>query len=98
VEKNMFISLSKTLARFGGFRLGVGMRLSKKNMIWMSLIVITIQMFKAMWYMMIVLFWLMYALGYGIYKAYKWMFKFYIWAFKKIKPHCMAMFNKVKKA
>ena len=67
----MFISFSKTIARFGGFRLGVGMRLSKKNAIWMSLIVLFVAMFQLMWYMLILCGWMMYAVCYGIYWCIK---------------------------
>ena len=73
--KKMFISLSKTLARFGGFRLGVGMRITKNNMIWMSLIVMMVQIFKAMWYLMIVSFWMVYAVIYGVIYIYCKIFK-----------------------
>ena len=62
----MFISLSKTLARFGGFRLGVGMRITKKNALWMSFIVMFVCMIKATWYMMILCGWIIYAMFYGI--------------------------------
>jgi hypothetical protein len=81
---NMFIGFSKTLARFGGFRLGVGMRVTKNNVLWMSLIVMIIQMFKAMWYMMVVAAWFTYALFYGIIIGYKWLIKFFIWLFRKV--------------
>ncbi len=67
----MFISFSKTIARFGGFRLGVGMRVNKKNAIWVSLIVMFVAMFKAMWYMMILCGWLIYAMFYGMYWCIK---------------------------
>ena len=67
----MFISFSKTIARFGGFRLGVGMRLNKKNAIWMSLIVLFVAMFQLMWYMLILCGWMMYAVCYGIYWCIK---------------------------
>ena len=62
----MFISFSKTLAKFGGFRLGVGMRLTKKNSVWMLFIIMFIAIFKAMWYLMILTFWLIYAMIYGM--------------------------------
>ena len=80
----MFISLSKTLARVGGVRLGLGIRMTKNNIIWMSLIIMTIQIFKAMWYMMIVVFWLMYAMIYGVVWLYCKMFKTSIPLFKKL--------------
>lgn len=62
----MFISFSKTLARFGGFRLGLGMRMTKKNAIWMLFVLMFVCIFKMMWYMMILCFWLMYAMIYWI--------------------------------
>ena len=61
----MFFSFSKTVARFGGFRLGVGMRVNKKNAIWMSFLVMFIAMFKAVWYMLLLCGWLTYAVCYG---------------------------------
>ena len=51
----MFLSLSKTLARFGGFRLGLGLRLTKKNAIWMLFLVMFVYLLQAMWYMMILI-------------------------------------------
>lgn len=67
----MFLSFSQTLARFGGFRLGVGVRLNKKNSIWMLFVIMFVAIFKAMWYMMILIFWLMYAMVYGVIYAIK---------------------------
>lgn len=63
----MFFSLSKTISKFGGFRLGVGIRITKNNVLWMSLIVLFINIFKLMWYAVILCFWLIYAVFYGIY-------------------------------
>ena len=67
----MFISLSKTIARFGGFRLGIGMRLNKKNVIWLSLIVMFVAMFRLIWYMLLLCGWMVYAVCYGIYWCIK---------------------------
>lgn len=67
----MFISLSKTLARCGGFRLGVGLRITKNNAIWMSFIVMFAYMIKAVWYMMILCGWLVYAMYYGLFLGAK---------------------------
>ena len=72
---NMFIGLSKTLARFGGFRLGVGMRLTKNNIIWMSFIVMFVYLLKATWYMMIICFWIVYALYYGMFHCCRELLK-----------------------
>ena len=67
----MFLSLSKTLARFGGFRLGVGVRMTKKNSIGALLLIMFLSIFKMMWYLMIVCFWMFYAVGYGAYWCIK---------------------------
>ena len=60
----MFIGFSKTLARFGGFRIGLGLRLTKKNAIWMLFVLMLVYLFKAIWYLMILYFWLIYAVIY----------------------------------
>lgn len=80
----MFISLSKTLARFGGIRLGVGMRMSKKNAPYLVVFAILMLLFKMMWYMMIFSFWLLYAVIYGVVWIYCKMFKTSIPFFKKL--------------
>ena len=67
----MFLSLSKTLTKFGGFRFGVGMRLTKKNAWWMFFVLLFVYMFKAYWYMMIICLWLIYAICYGFYWCIK---------------------------
>lgn len=67
----MFLSFSKTLAKFGGFRLGVGMRMTKKNSIWMLFIIMFVCILQATWYMLILVFWLMYAIIYGVVYAIK---------------------------
>ena len=69
----MFVGFSKTIAKFGGFRLGIGIRMNKKNAFWISLIIMFVAMFKLMWYMMILCGWLFYAICYGI-----------IWCIKRI--------------
>ena len=63
----MFLGFSKTMARFGKFRLGVGMRLSKKNAPYLFIILMFVWMFQLTWYMMVLCFWMMYAIGYGMY-------------------------------
>lgn len=67
----MFLSLSKTFAKIGGARLGLGIRITKRNAPYMCLIVFFISMFQLMWYMLILCFWLMYAMCYGIYWCIK---------------------------
>ncbi len=67
----MFISFSKTIAKFGGFRLGVGMRVTKNNAVWMSFVVLFIELFKLIWYMIVFAFWLAYIICYGLYLGTK---------------------------
>lgn len=67
----MFIGLSKTFAKFGMFRIGAGMRLTKKNAAWMLVILMFVWMFQLCWYMMVLCFWLIYAVCYGIYWCIK---------------------------
>lgn len=67
----MFFSLSKTFAKFGGARFGLGIRMTKSNAAFMWLIVLFVSMFQLTWYMLILCFWLMYAMCYGIYWCIK---------------------------
>ena len=67
----MFVGLSKTFAKFGKFRIGAGLRLTKKNAPLMLFILMFVWVFQLMWYMMVLCFWLMYAVCYGIYWCIK---------------------------
>lgn len=67
----MFISFSKTMAKFGGMRLGFGLRITKTNFIWMAFILMFVYLFQAMWYMLVLMGWLVYAVCYGIYWCIK---------------------------
>lgn len=62
----MFVSLSKTLTKFGGIRLGI--RITKKNAWWMWIAIIYVQLFKLMWYMLVMCLWIIYAVYYGLWK------------------------------
>ena len=61
----MFVSFSKFVKKMGGIRFGLGLRITKRNALWMSLIVMFVCMLQACWYMMLVCFWLMYIVIYG---------------------------------
>lgn len=88
----MFISLSKTLAKVGGIRLGVGMRMTKKNAPSFIVGILVYYMFyytfKLMWYALVASFWLMYAGIYGMIWMMKKMFKISI-------PFIDKMLNKI---
>lgn len=77
----MFLSFSKTLAKVGGFRLGI--RMTKKNAAYMWMILLFVCMLKFMWYMLVLCLWIMYAMLYGIYWGIKRIFQ----ASKKRKPN-----------
>lgn len=79
----MFLSLSKTLAKCGGFRLGLGIRMTKKNAVWMSMILLFVYMFQLTWYMMVLVFWMMYALFYGMFWCIRALFRLFIKPKKK---------------
>jgi hypothetical protein len=57
----MFVSLTKTLKKFCGFRLGFGIRITKKNAVWMWIVLLFVSMFQLMWYMFVLCGWLLYA-------------------------------------
>jgi hypothetical protein len=88
----VFISLSKTIAKFGGIRLGVGMRMSKKNAPAFIVGLLTYYTFLFIWYMILFTFWMMYAMIYGTVWVLKNMFKISIpfidKLFKKISDEC----------
>ena len=59
----MFITFSKTIARFGGVNIRVGKRIKASNA-W--LIIGLFGFFKLIWSLFVLMFWLYYALFYGI--------------------------------
>lgn len=71
----MFLSLSKTMSKFGNIRLGLGIRLTKSNAAWMGLLMIFVWMFQLVWYMMLLCFWLVYAVCYALYLGIKAIYK-----------------------
>lgn len=64
----MFISLSRV---FGKFRLGAGLRVTKKNAAYMIFVLMIYWMLLLCFYMVVFCFWLMYAFCYGIYWCIK---------------------------
>lgn len=67
----MFIGLSRAMEKYGKFRLGVGMRLTKKNAAYMAFFLMFMWMFQLLWYMMVLCFWMFYAVCYGMYWCIK---------------------------
>ena len=79
----MFLSLSKTIVRFGKMRLGLGIRITKKNVIYIGFILMFVYMLQACWYLMILCGWLTYAVIYGMYWCIKELIKAIIEISKK---------------
>ena len=67
----MFFSFSKTIVRFGKMRLGLGIRITKKNVIYMGFVLMFVYMLQACWYLMILLGWLVYAACYCVWWCIK---------------------------
>ena len=67
----MYLSLSKTMAKFGKLRLGLGIRITKKNAIFMLFVSFIVATFQLMWYMLVFMFWLMYVIFYGFFLGCK---------------------------
>ena len=61
----MFISFSKVLSKVGGFRIGLSKRITSKNVLWVSLIYLTVVTFQLMWDSAVLVGWVFYALIYG---------------------------------
>ena len=69
----MFIGLSKTFAKFGKFRIGAGLRITKSNAWFMWFILLMYYMILMCWYCMVLCFWMIYAIGYGIFALIRWV-------------------------
>ena len=67
----MFLSLSKAMVRFGKLRLGLGIRITKKNVIYMGIVLMFVYIMQACWALMVLCFWLAYAVCYGMYWCIK---------------------------
>ena len=80
----MFIGFSKRLKSMGGFRLGIGMRLTWRNCWYFLFMLLFVGTFYLCWYSLIACGWMMYYLFYGLYKIYYFMFKYAAIGIKKL--------------
>lgn len=64
----MFISLSRAISKMCRFH--IGFRITKSNFAWMSIIMLFVYLFVAMWYILVVSFWMVYAALYIIYQMF----------------------------
>lgn len=74
----MYIGLSKTFARFGKFRIGAGLRVTKSNAIFMLIVLCFVYMMQAAWYLCVFFGWLTYIMFY-------WLFRLCLIPFKLLK-------------
>ena len=86
----MYLSFSKTLARVGGFRIGCGLRLTKKNILWMPIVLMFVYMFQLMKYMCVVAVWVLYWFFYGMYYLTKQSIKAIVKLISKPKTNSLA--------
>lgn len=80
----MFIAISNTLKRAGGFRFAAGIRITKRNAWFMLFLLLFVYTIQFGWYLMIVTGWGMYWLFYGLYKIYYYLFKWSALGVKKL--------------
>ena len=80
----MFISFSKRLKSMSGFRLGVGLRLTKNNFWYFFFVLLLVGCFYLCWYSVIIGGWALYYILYGLYKIYYLIFKYGIIGIKKL--------------
>ena len=64
------------LSSIGGFRIGFRKRITSKNVLWISLLYLTVISFQLMWYGAVFAAWCVYAFFYGLYLCVKLLFKF----------------------
>ena len=79
----MFVSLTKMMKTLCGFKLGFGIRITKKNAPVMLFVLLMVLVFQMTWYMFVMCFWLMYVLMYCLWKCITLPFKLLGKAFKK---------------
>lgn len=69
---DMFIGLGKMIGK-SKIRIGAGMRITKKNAMYMWIVLLFYYIFLMMWYVLVFCFWLMYAVCYGFYALIRWI-------------------------
>ena len=80
----MFITLSKRLKSMSGFRLGVGLRITKNNWWYFLFILLFVGCFYFCWWCFVGCCLLVYFIFYAIYKLYYFMFKYAAIGIKKL--------------
>ena len=68
----MFVSFSKRLKSMSGFRLGVGLRLTRRNCWYFLFVLVLVGCFYFCWYSVLACGWMLYGLFYGLYLMFKY--------------------------
>ena len=68
----MFVSFSKRLKSMSGFRLGVGLRLTRRNCWYFLFVLVLVGCFYFCWYSVLACGWMLYGLLYGCYLMFKY--------------------------
>ena len=89
----MFIGLSKTIGKVGGFRIGIGQRITSKNAWWLIFAMVMYGMIKLAMYMVIASFWMIYAVFYGMWWCIKKLVFGIAKLFKKDNPNNVTPMN-----
>lgn len=72
----MFISFSNRLKAMSGFRLGIGLRITKSNCWYFLFALLLVGCFYLCLYSVIACGWFLYFILYGLYKIYYLIFKY----------------------
>ncbi len=81
----MFMTVSKTIGKVGGFRIGIGKRITSKNAWWLCIVLCFVVIFQIMWYMLVLSFWLCYAMLYGMWWCCKKLYQLIVHCIQKRK-------------
>lgn len=68
----MFVSFSKRLKSMSGFRLGVCLRLTRRNCWYFLFVLVLVGCFYLCWYSVLACGWMLYGLLYGCYLMFKY--------------------------
>lgn len=80
----MFVGFSQGLRRMGGFRIGAGLRLTRRNAMFMIWLLFFVAIIWLMWKMILLAGWGLYFMLYGLYLCYKYLFLGAFWCVKKV--------------
>ena len=83
----MFVSFSKRLKSMSGFRLGVGLRLTRRNCWYFLFVLVLVGCFYFCWYSVLACGWMLYGLFYGCYLMFKYIPLLYGDCFRSVRSY-----------